>query len=325
MKLIPKTLFVPLLVALAGCNSVHDAAQQVAQAGSAWKVAESADKLTRETILTATTESANDDKTLLGQLALECRIPSKKLQLIISSFSSSGDGLQLEDSIAVRVRGAAPASLLELFSGAESSIEAQGTAFGAVLTGGSSLATPLSSPAPNVIRVQFDALLANLKRRADLARRIAAEPAQERADQIAHADSLRAQRASSGDTDTTAAHLQELIDINVKRRSEPGAPGMTAHEYNRRQDSLTRVIDMVRDELKAQSTLNTPADDQAGNTNRFAEFARSHFGDLTSYKSAADLLRGMGPEIAFQYYNKGRSNTLILKTAEVSSVLDRCR
>ncbi|MBA4082500.1 MAG: hypothetical protein C0496_14720 [Erythrobacter sp.] len=104
--------------------------------------------------------------------------------------------------------------------------------------------------------------------------------------------------------------------------------GAKPEEFRLARDSVDRIVQSAKDELAAERAPMQTASESAqvaAQGAQFAVFASEHFGDLASYKSAADLLRGMGPELAFQYYNKGRSNTLLLKVADVSSMLERCK
>lgn len=336
--------FVLLVAVAAACSSVRDAVQKVSLNSGPWKISETEDKLTRETISTATTESGNADKSLMGRLVLECRMPSKQLQLDLDSFLPSGEGVELQDSVAVRVRDAAPVSLTELFSGAENSFAAQAgavvAAFANVLPKAKgrenekppASGSPISSPARNVVRVRFDALLGALKARAALLQRIASEPARTRSAQFSRLDSLRTLRASRGDTDTTDQHLQYLAFGNFVAENWPkildrlSVTHDTVAFYHGR-DSLYRVVQLAKDELSASSIPNDSAESRqaAALEGQFTAFTRAHFGDISSYKSAAELLRSMGPELAFQYYNNSRSNTMILKISDVGSVLDRCK
>ena len=337
-------IFVLLVSGSAACSSVRDAVQKVSQNSGSWKISEAEDKLTRETITTATTESGNADKSLVGRLVLECRMPSKQLQLDLDSFLPSGQGLELQDSVAVRVRDAAPLSLTELFSGAENSFAAQTGAVVAAFASGLPAVKgrenerppisgpPISSPARNVVRVRLDALLGALNARAALLHRMASEPARSRSMQISHLDSLRALRASHGDNDTTDQHLRYLafgnfIAENLTKVSDRLNVTHDAAAFTRERDSLYRVVQLAKDELDASSIPSDSVEGQhaAALEGQFAAFTHTHFGDISSYKSAADLLRGMGPEVAFQYYNNSRSNTMVLKISEVGSVLDRCK
>ncbi len=328
-------LALPMCVA---CSGVRDA---LSGATGPWSVAETEDKLTNEKIITASMESASEDKSLVGKMALECRMPSKQLQLTISSFGQDGEGLAFEDTVAVRTRSAVPANLAELFSGAENSGVAKGMMFGVAMVaagskGGSDglppvAAAPLSMPAGNVVRISIDALLTNLTARAELLRQIAAEPGRLQTVSAARIDSLRAFRASLGDADTTWGHLYELANGDYRRLTVDklfDQLGAKPEEFRLARDSVDRIIQAAKDELAAERAPMQTASESAqvaAQGTQFAAFASEHFGDLASYKSAADLLRGMGPELAFQYYNKGRSNTLLLKVADVSSMLERCK
>jgi len=268
-------------------------------------------------------------------------MPSKQLQLTVSSFGQGGEGMAFEDTIAVRTRSAAPANLAEVFSGAESSFAAKGMMFGVAMAAAGSktgsdwlppvAAAPLSMPAGNVVRIRIDALLTNLSARGELLRQMVADPAKQQAAKVTRVDSLRALRANLGDADTTWRHLQDVANGNYRRLAVDKLAdqlGATSSAFQAARDSVDRIVQAAKDEVAAELAPKGTASESAQvvmQGSQFAAFANEHFGDLASYKSAADLLRGMGPELAFQYYNKGRSNTLVLKVADVSSVLDRCK
>ena len=100
-------------------------------------------------------------RTTPGELALECRKPTKKLSLTLSAFAGSGQAVNIaDDTVAVRVRSAAPVNLTVLFSGLESQTKLMAAAFASQLS-----STPISTPADNVVRVDFGALLSALKTR----------------------------------------------------------------------------------------------------------------------------------------------------------------
>lgn len=297
------------LVTCAGCDAVQQGAERIS---SPWTVTTATDKLTGQTLTKASLDSKNEDGSLVGRMELECSAPSKKLQFTISSFGADGGGVAFEDSIAVRVRSAQPLNLALLLQNG-----LQGAAGGellAALAGASSM----SQPAQNIVQIDFDALLADLKGRASRASRTT--PELEARMRLAALDSLRRLRAQLGDPDTTSAHLVAIGRGEWYRREldSAGAMDPIRRLAARERDLLRDIEDAARDSLSIASNA-------ASREAAFTTFANAHFGDVSSYHSAAELLTGMGPELVFQYYNATRRNTLTVKVADVGTVLNACR
>lgn len=316
---IVRSLPLTLAVVLSAC------AGDRSRSSEAWKVSEATDKLTGDTVTTAVTEQISDDKSLVGRLALECRSPSKKLQLTMSSFEPDGKGVAFDDTIAVRVRNAPPNSIVTVFSGGASALDATLAA----MTRADGTGDALSMPATNVIRAQFDVLLANLKARADLSRQVDAAPGKEKSARLARLASLRAIRAARGDNDTTFDHVNRVAFGNYERdeidKAMKDLGRSTAFTLAR--DSILQYVKAAKDE--AELVMQDTTSEYGGVVDKMnsgaAEFARVHFGDVANIANAAALVRAMGPELVFQYYNKGRSNTLVLKVADVAPVLKSCQ